>query len=156
MGMRQVGQGYADRLLLLLRLTHRGAPRQRQISPRIRAVRGPVVLWRLLEGSRLFVPFGAIGSQRLQTLRATLGVEAGEGNRLSAGGDAVHHIPVRRAFRLAAQQDERLDPRTRSRRSSLAHLHVVGIPVSPVIAALVEPFAIVIEALTVALVIVHD
>ena len=32
----------------------------------------------------------------------------------------------------------------------------MGIPISPVIAALVEPFAIVIEALTVALVIVHD
>jgi hypothetical protein len=33
--VRQVGQRNADRLLLLLRLTHRRAPGQRQISPRI-------------------------------------------------------------------------------------------------------------------------
>jgi hypothetical protein len=36
------------------------------------------VLWRLLEGSRLLVPLGAVGSQRLQALRAALGVEPRE------------------------------------------------------------------------------
>ena len=90
------------------------------------------MLWRLLEGSRLFVPFGAIGSQRLQTLRATLGVEAGEGDRLAAGVDAVHQRLVGHQGGLAAQQYQRLNPRARSRRSSLANLHVVGIPDNPV------------------------
>ena len=113
------------------------------------------MLGRLLEGPRLLVPLGSIGSQRLQALRAALGVEPREWDRLAAGVDAVHQRLVGHKGGLAAQQDQRVDPHARSRRSSLAHLHVVGIPVSPVIAALVEPFAIVVEALTVALVVVH-
>ena len=51
---------------------------------------------------------------------------------------------------------ERLNPRARSRRSNLAHLRVVRHPVGAVIAPLVEPTAVVVEALTVALVIIHD
>ena len=80
------------------------------------------MLWRLPEGSRLLVPLGSIGSQRLQALCAALGVEPREWNRLAAGVDAFHQILVWRQLRLAAHRDERLDPRTRSRRSSLAHL----------------------------------
>jgi hypothetical protein len=38
-------------------------------------VRGPAVVWRLLERPSLLVPLGSIGSQRLQALRAALGVE---------------------------------------------------------------------------------
>src|SRR5580704_15453030 len=58
-----VREGDADRHLLLLRLAHRRAPGQRQVAPRVRAVRGPIVLWRLLEGPRLLVPLGAVGSE---------------------------------------------------------------------------------------------
>jgi hypothetical protein len=46
----------ADRLDLRLGLADRRAPGQRQIAPRVGAVRGPVVLWRLLEGASLLVP----------------------------------------------------------------------------------------------------
>jgi hypothetical protein len=113
------------------------------------------VLGRLLEGSRLLVPLGAVGSKAFQALLGALLVEAGEGDRLATGVDALHQILVWRQLRLAAHRDERLDPRACSRRSSLAHLHVVRIPVDAVIAALVEPCAVVVEALTVALVVVH-
>src|SRR5580693_10425829 len=110
-------------------------------------MRGPAVVGRLLEGASLLVPLGAIGPQRLAALRGARLVEPREWDRLAAGVDAVHQIFVGRQLRLTTQQYQRLNPRARSRRSSLANLHVVGIPVSPVVAALVEPFAIVIEAL---------
>jgi hypothetical protein len=47
--------------------------------PRVRAVRGPVVLWRLLECSRVLVPLDAVGQEAFQTLRAALRVEPGKG-----------------------------------------------------------------------------
>ncbi|HZZ22293.1 MAG TPA: hypothetical protein VFE60_06815, partial [Roseiarcus sp.] len=59
------------------------------------------------------------------------------------------------AIGLAAQREERLDAGASTRRSNLANLRVVGHPVAAVIAALVEPCAVVVEALTVALVVVH-
>ena len=56
---------------------------------------------------------------------------------------------------LAAQRDERLDPRPSTRRSDFAHLGVVGHPVGAVITPRVEPLAVVVEAHAVAFVIVH-
>ena len=56
---------------------------------------------------------------------------------------------------LAAQREERLDAGASTRRSNLANLRVVGHPVAAVIAALVEPFAVLVEAHAVAFVIVH-
>src|SRR3984957_15744270 len=94
--------GDADRHLLLLRLTHRRAPGQRQVAPRVRAVRGPVVLWRLLEGPRLLVPLGSVGSEAFQALRAPLGVEPGEWDRLATRVDAFHQVLVWHQLRLAA------------------------------------------------------
>ena len=153
---RHVREGDADRRLLLLRLTHRRAPRERQAAPRICAVRGPVVLGRLFERPGLLVPLGAVGAQALQTLRRVLLVEAGEGDGLTAGVDAVHQVLLWGKLGLTAEREERLDPRPSTRRSDFAHLGVVGHPVGAMIASIVEPLAIVIEALTVALVIVHD
>ena len=112
------------------------------------------MVWRLLERPCLLVPLSAVGSKALQALRTTIGVEPREGDRLAARVDAVHQRLLWSQFGLAAQQRQRLDPRPSTRRSSLANLHVVGIPVSPVIVALVEPCAVVVEALTVALVII--
>jgi hypothetical protein len=80
------------------------------------------VLGRLLEGSHLLVPLDAIGSQRLEALRATPGVKAGEWNGPAAGVDAVHHRLLGGQLWLAAEGDERLYPRPRSWRSSLAEL----------------------------------
>src|SRR4029077_16050881 len=57
---------------------------------------------------------------------------------------------------LAAEAEERLDARPSTWRPYLTHLGVVGHPIGTVIAALVEPFAIVVEAHAVAFVIVHD
>src|SRR3984957_16228949 len=65
-----IGQREPDRQLLFLGLAHRSAPRERQAAPAVRAVRGPVVVGRLLEGPRLLVPLAAVGSPRLQALRA--------------------------------------------------------------------------------------
>ena len=110
---------------------------------------------RLLERPCLLVPLGAVGSKAFQALRATLGVKTREGDRLAAGVDAVHQRLLWSQLGLAAQREQRLDPGACSRRSSLANLRVVGHPVGAVIATLVEPHAIVVEALTVALVVVH-
>src|SRR3984885_9350931 len=99
---RHVREGDTDRHLLLLRLAHRRAPGQRQVAPRVRAVRGPIVLWRLLECPRLLIPLGAVGPEAFQALRATLGVEPREGYRLAAGVDAFHQVLVWRQRRLAA------------------------------------------------------
>jgi hypothetical protein len=61
-------------------------------------------------------------SNRADALRATLGVEPREWNRLTAGVDAFHQIVVRHPLRLAAQLDERLDPRRAPRPSGLSDL----------------------------------
>ena len=45
-----------------------GRARTATDTPRIRAVRGPVVLWLLLEGSRPLVPLDAVGPQAFQAL----------------------------------------------------------------------------------------
>src|ERR1700733_6303985 len=151
-----VREGDADRHLLLLRLAHRRAPGQRQVAPRVRAVRRPIVLGRLLEGPRLLVPLGSVGSEAFEALLAALLVEAGEGYGLAAGVDAIHERLLGSQLWLAAGQEERLDARPRTWSSNLADLGVVGHPVGAVIAALVEPRAVVVEAHAVAFAIVHD
>ena len=64
---------------------------------------------RLLEGSRLLVPLGALGPQALQALLGVLLVEPREWDRLAAGVDAVHQIFVGRQLRLTTQQHQRLN-----------------------------------------------
>jgi hypothetical protein len=95
--------------------------------------------------ARAFVPLGPVGSEAFQALRVPLCVEPRERDRLAASVDAFHQVFVRHQLGLAAHRDVRLDPRARSRRSSLAHLRVVRIPVGSAIAAL---GAVVVEALT--------
>jgi hypothetical protein len=112
------------------------------------------VVGRLLEGPRLLVPLGAVGPETLKALLGAPLVEAREWDRLAGGVDAVHQRLLWSQRWLAPERDERLDPRARSRRSNLARLRVVGHPVGTVIATLVEPSAIVVKALAVALVIV--
>ena len=73
------------------------------------------MLGRLLECSRLLIPLGPVGSEACQALRAPLGVEPREGDRLAAGVDAFYQILVWHQLGLAAQRDQRLDPGARSR-----------------------------------------
>jgi hypothetical protein len=74
-----------------------------------------------------------------QALRAPRLVEAREGDRLAAGVDAVHQIFVGRQLRLTTQQHQRLNPRARSGRSSLANLHVVPIASACILNAVPPP-----------------
>jgi len=103
-----------------------------------------------------FSSLGAVGPQALEALLGALLVEAREWYRLTAGVDAVHQRLLGCKLGLAAEGEQRLDARPSTGCSNLTHLRFVGHLVGAVIAALVEPVAIVVEALTVALVIVHD
>ena len=104
----------------------------------------------------LLIPLDAVGAQAFEALQRARLVEAREGNGLAASVDAVHQRLLWGQLGLAAEAEERLDARPSAWRPYLMHLGVVGHPVGAVIAPRVEPSTVVVEALTVALVIVHD
>src|SRR5690606_35671802 len=85
--------------------------------------RGPVVLWCILECSRLLVVFGPVLAQGFQPELALVLVDPDARETDANRVDAVDELVVRNEARLSAQRDQRLD--TCTARADVAHPGIV-------------------------------